>query len=388
MITVAVQYPSFGPQHPPRLAAIAKACPYSEARIVAMEMFRKDSDYEWDPVSDARAAYQRYTVSPGESAVERRSGGRLRAAVYRALDTIRPNVLVVNGWGHRESRHSLRWAAKHRCRTVLLSDSSYEDAPRVWHREAYKRWLVRRCRAAFVAGSPQARYAVKLGIPAQHVFHPGSCVVDNEYWARESQKARQLGTALRRKLGLPERYFLFVGRLIAKKNALTLVRAYAEYRQRSGPHDFGLVLCGSGPQARGVVETCQGLGLDDVLIAGLQQVGQLPKYYGLASCFVMPSSHYEQWGLVANEAMAAGLPVLLSRKCGCVEDLVREGVNGYTFDPSNVSQLAERMTMISQDASKLAEMGAQAKALVAEHSCDTGADNFWRAIKSALPHSM
>jgi glycosyltransferase involved in cell wall biosynthesis len=85
---------------------------------------------------------------------------------------------------------------------------------------------------------------------------------------------------------------------------------------------------------------------DSVLLPGFKQYPDLPAYYGLASAFVHASTT-EQWGLVVNEAMASGLPVLVSNRCGCAPDLVQEGVNGFTFDPCNVEQLAQLMFKVS-----------------------------------------
>ena len=79
---------------------------------------------------------------------------------------------------------------------------------------------------------------------------------------------------------------------------------------------------------------------------GFKQYPDLPAYYGLANAFIHASTT-EPWGLVVNEAMASGLPVLVSNRCGCAADLVREGVNGFTFDPCNVEEIAQKMFQLS-----------------------------------------
>ena len=101
------------------------------------------------------------------------------------------------------------------------------------------------------------------------------------------------------------------------------------------------------PLRHGPVHSISDLALaDHVLLPGFKQYNELPAYYGLASAFVHASTT-EQWGLVVNEAMASGLPVLVSDRCGCATDLVQEGRNGFTFDPGNVEQLAQFMFEIS-----------------------------------------
>ncbi len=121
---------------------------------------------------------------------------------------------------------------------------------------------------------------------------------------------------------------------------------------------WSLVLLGDGPLKSDLCHLISDLGLQDsVLLPGFKQYDELPAYYGLASAFIHASTT-EQWGLVVNEAMAAGLPVLVSNRCGCAMDLVKEGVNGFTFDPFNVEQLADLMLKISELGDGRGKMGA------------------------------
>ena len=117
-----------------------------------------------------------------------------------------------------------------------------------------------------------------------------------------------------------------------------------------------------------------------VHLPGFKQYPELPAYYGLASAFIHASTT-EQWGLVVNEAMASGLPVLVSNRCGCARDLVQEGVNGFTFDPYNVEQMAELMLKIStfQDVS-LSAFGDASRAIIIKW----GPERFASGLKSAL----
>src|SRR5208337_5127598 len=91
-------------------------------------------------------------------------------------------------------------------------------------------------------------------------------------------------------------------------------------------------------------------------LPGFKQYEELPAYYGLAGAFVHASTA-EQWGLVANEAMASGLPVLVSNRCGCATELVEEGRNGFAFDPENVEQLAGFMRRLGCGPTDAASMG-------------------------------
>jgi glycosyltransferase involved in cell wall biosynthesis len=126
------------------------------------------------------------------------------------------------------------------------------------------------------------------------------------------------------------------------------------------------------------------LGLEGaVLMPGFKQYDELPAYYGLAGAFVLGSTE-EQWGLVVNEAMAAGLPVLVSRRCGCAPELVRDGENGFTFDPHDASGLAVLMTEMAADADARAAMGRASRRTISHWAPETFGLNLWKAAGAAM----
>jgi glycosyltransferase involved in cell wall biosynthesis len=189
----------------------------------------------------------------------------------------------------------------------------------------------------------------------------GYDVVDNNYFARRAREIRNPKSEIRNKYGLPENYFLASARFIEKKNLPRLIEAYAEYRDRlkgTGVTDPGynrgapwdLVLLGDGPLRETLNAQLSTLNLHNhVHLPGFKQYDELPVYYALANAFVHPSTT-EQWGLVVNEAIASGLPVIVSERCGCVPELVQG--NGFTFDPMDEHELASllfRMATLSDD---------------------------------------
>jgi len=166
-------------------------------------------------------------------------------------------------------------------------------------------------------------------------------------------------------------YFLASARFVEKKNLPRLIQAYARYRQLveneenrkqkaenqdqfqlsefqlSAFSPWPLVLVGDGPLRSDLCHLLSGLRLkSSILLPGFKQYPELPAFYASAGAFIHASTT-EQWGLVVNEAMASGLPVLVSNRCGCATDLVQAGVNGFTFDPCDVEQLAQLMLKIS-----------------------------------------
>ena len=116
---------------------------------------------------------------------------------------------------------------------------------------------------------------------------------------------------------------------------------------------------------------------------GFVQYPDLPRWYAEASCFVH-ASLIEPWGLVVNEAMAAGLPVIVSRTCGCAADLVQEGVNGWTFDPTDKLGLAELMRRISASPEQAKLMGESSRRIIRDWGTERFAAGVLAATKSAL----
>src|SRR6266702_3558133 len=219
-------------------------------------------------------------------------------------------------------------------------------------------------------------YLIALGLPRNRVF-AGYDVVDNAYFRQKAEEVRGQASEVRRKYGLPGNYFLASARFVPKKNLATLIRAYARYRQMSeirhqrsevrgvvGPWD--LVLLGDGPLKADLCRLISDLNLyGHVHLPGFIQYRELPAYYALAGVFVHASTT-EQWGLVVNEAMATGLSVIVSNRCGCMPDLVGEGKNGFTFNPESVEDLGKLMVDMSRLSDRrLEEMRGESRRIVA-----------------------
>jgi len=246
-----------------------------------------------------------------------------------------------------------------------MSESNAFDDKRYALAELVKRIVVSLFSAGLAGGQLQREYLITLGLARNRVF-TGYDVVDNEYFATNAARVRENQTAFRRELKLPEKYFLASARFVPKKNLQGLMEGYAFYRKLAGPNHWKLVLLGDGPLRSQLVTLRHKLDLaSDVLLPGFIQYRELPAYYALADAFVHASTT-EQWGLVVNEGMATGLPVIVSNRCGCVPDLVAEGQNGFTFDPQSVRSLGKLMMDVSRlSERRLEEMRGESRRIVA-----------------------
>ncbi len=189
---------------------------------------------------------------------------------------------------------------------------------------------------------------------------------------------------IRKKLNLPDDYFLVSCRFIPQKNLPMLIRAYSKYIKLV-PNPWALVVTGEGPERESILREIQNHGLmDSVRLPGFIQYDQLPDYYGLAKTFILPSLS-EPWGLVVNEAMASGLPVLVSDPCGCSEDLVQTGENGFIFNPSNPEELAGLMARMSTlPLEKIKTMGEKSTEIIRHWHPRNFSENLRAALETAF----
>jgi len=325
---VCVIFHRLGPYHRARLAAAARRMP-----LVALELAAESDTYAWERVEDS-PDFRRVTLDDGESVTE-------------ALARIRPRVVAIPGWARPQALEALAYTARHATPAIMMSESQWSDAPRQLIEERVKAELLKACSAALVGGRTHLDYLRRLGFSSKRVTL-GYDVVDNEFFTTGAEAARTDAVAMRARLGLPDHYFLCVSRLVAKKNLGVLIRAFANAREHLEPN-WGLVLVGDGPELRVLKDLANSLSLGDaVQFPGFKQIHELPAYYGLADAFVLPST-VEPWGLVVNEAMASGLPVLVSRRAGCSAELVRPGINGHTFSPRDICGLAANLVTLAHD---------------------------------------
>jgi 1,2-diacylglycerol 3-alpha-glucosyltransferase len=373
-VRLAIVFDRLGPYHAARLAAVGR-----RAAVTAIEVAGHSMEYDWIKI-DGVLNFGRCTLFP-DSASQDISVRQLKAKLYAALERLKPDIVAIPGWADRSALLALNWCFESRTPVVLMSASTIIDARRYWLKERVKTRILSLVGAALTGGKRSACYMATLGMPAERVF-VGYDVVDNAYFAQGARQAREAAERTRQALQLPQHYFLASARFVPKKNLSRLLLAYKRYRALRGERSWKLVILGDGPLRERLHAQCRALKLNaDVIFPGFVQYDQLPAYYGLASAFVHVSV-VEQWGLVVNEALAAGLPILVSDRCGCVPELVSEGRNGFAFDPLEIEQLAALMARLS-DFKDLGIMGQVSQQIIAKWSPDRFAEGMLSAAKTA-----
>jgi glycosyltransferase involved in cell wall biosynthesis len=187
--------------------------------------------------------------------------------------------------------------------------------------------------------------------------------VNNQYFSELAEAAGAHESELRAELGLdPARpVILFASKLQARKHADHLLEAYANFISTRDPRDAPyLVIVGDGDQRVALEAHTRELGLENVRFAGFRNQSQLPRFFQLADVFVLPSRH-EPWGLIVNEAMAAGCPVIVSTDVGSHADLVTDGIEGCVFPVGDIDALTQALERVFATSESAARMGARAR---------------------------
>jgi glycosyltransferase involved in cell wall biosynthesis len=295
--------------------------------------------------------------------------------LWKKLSALQPEIVLVPGYASLPALCAAIWGRTHRAMTILMTESNFDDHRRHPLSEAVKRTIVRFLFNGGIAGGRRSTsYLERLGMPSRRIGRAYD-VVDNQYFASHAAQCRR--QAIESGNGYKSPYFLYVGRLAPEKNLCTLLDAFGLYRDSGGI--WPLVIVGDGPLNGALRDQANAhLRSGAVVFTGQKNIHELPSIYAFAGCFVLASAR-EPWGLVVNEAMASGLPVIVSSRCGCVDDLVDDGSNGFIIDSSSAPSIAQALVRMSKlSGEERARMGERSQRIISDYSPDRWASEVRR----------
>lgn len=305
--------------------------------------------------------------------------GSLFMKTWVMLKKNNPDLLIADGYSYASSWAGKFWSRIHRKNSILWSSSNEADHERVFYKEFFKKIIIKGFDAYNVYGTKSRDYLIKLGAEKDKIFIVGNNT-DNNFYYNETMKWKRERPAIIKDFGIPDNNFLYIGRFSEEKNIVRLLDAYKGLK--SG-QQWGLIVVGSGPQKEGIANYIKTHNIENVFMPGFKQKNEIPKYMAVSDVFILPGIS-ETWGLVVNEAMAAGLPILVSRRCGCSADLVREGDNGYTFDPFDKDELYSIMRKIVDGKVNLKKMGEASLLIIKEFTPERAASIVAETIELVL----
>jgi glycosyltransferase involved in cell wall biosynthesis len=279
------------------------------------------------------------------------------------------DAFLVSGWNTRSYWQAMR--ACWRSGTPLLVRGDSQLAPQAPWRAAAKRLayppMMRRFDACLAVGVRSAEYFRRYG--ARRVISSPH-FVDNEAFARRADESRERRQALRRQWGIADDAFvpLFAAKFIPKKRPFDLVEAVAA----AGRPAMHALFVGEG-ELRAAAEALAGARGVAASFVGFLNQTEMASAFAAADVLVLPSDHRETWGLVVNEAMAAGLPAIVSEAAGCAPDLVVPAETGFSFPLGDIRRLTDLLRTTCDDRDLAPRMGRRARAHVSRYSVTAAA---------------
>ncbi len=271
-------------------------------------------------------------------------------------------VAHLAGWGHWLVRLAILCCRMKSVPFSLESDTQLakeRHGPREWLKKEIYPVLFRWAGAVVPGGSRQADLFRYYGVEDEKIFvsHMTTDIEKLNKTPSISRDDFRAGNSIAK----DDVVVLYVGRLESYKGVSVLLDSFRAGLQRDSR--LVLAIAGEGTLLNEVKRFGETLPAGRVRILGRQPLAQVVQWMRSSEMLVLPSLR-EQWGMVVNEAMTCGLPVIVSDACGCVDDLVFEGKNGYVFQSGNAEACAERIVVLARDPALRARMASEAKKII------------------------
>lgn len=302
--------------------------------------------------------------------------------IYRFAEQLQKDnidVCLITGWQSLGLVQAVVACRKIDVKTLVRGDSTplriRADWKKLLHRMLFKKFDV------FLAvGAQNKRFYTENGVdPARIYWCPH--FVDNGRFHRQAEVANSKRQAIRDNWGIRDYKicFVFVGKFENKKRLFDLIHALVLATKKR--ETMQLLIVGSGSQDMQVRELVRKTSAP-ALFTGFLNQSEICEAYVAADCLILPSDHDETWGLVVNEAMACGVPALVSDQVGCGADLVIPGNTGLTFRCGDIKDLAQKMIWMTENSDGLRRMGRNAHAHIQEYTMETATRGLLEALNA------
>lgn len=290
------------------------------------------------------------------------------------------DVVIVNGWVVKTCLQALRACRQLRIPCIVRGEANNLRPRPLWKRLIQRR-LVRQYNAYLPIGTANREFYRSHGIADSQMFDSPYCI-ENERFSAAASAARGRRSEIRDRWSIPDNLtcFLFCGKFEQKKHPRELLESFRV--AVAGGASASLLMVGDG-ELRSECELFAAKHSLPVTFAGFQNQSAIVDAYVASDVLVLPSDHGETWGLVVNEAMACGLPAVVSNQVGCAADLIQHGETGWIFPFGAWSELSRLLTDIAGEGPNPGRLQDVCSSKIRYYSPENAARGMLQAVKYA-----
>lgn len=310
----------------------------------------------------------------------RKFWGCFNPSLIYEISLKRLDAVVVHGYAAISSWLAFGAASLKRVPIILHGETILNQNPNKRFRFLKKTalsLLFSKVNAFLYIGTRSYEFYKFYGIPDQKLYlSPYS--VDNDYFSAQSKMWKPRKSELKAELGIPDKkpVILCVSKLIPRKRPFDLLQAFELLDGRGS-----LVFVGDGELRVPLEQYVRRKQIKQVFFAGFKNQSEIGKYYSLADVFVLPSE-FETWGLVVNEAMCFGLPVIAANAVASSRDLIREGENGFIYSSGDIRRLKECLKIMIDSEDTRKKMGQRSLEIISSWNYDRCITGILQAINT------
>lgn len=368
-MNIVILHTDFRLYWPARIRALQMLLSNKGIDLYPIEISGKGSPYAFSKKNTDTNIENWHILFP-ERDMESLRGSEISKLLVPLLNKLQPEIVIAGAIAFPSGALAVSWCKQHKKKVVIFDDARIEDVQRNRMVNYVKKHIYQNVDAMLYPAPEWEETGKYWGFSAKQLFY-GIDVVDNGFWNTTCIETK-------------EKYFITVGRLIEKKNILFTVKAYQKLKEANNDLPE-LWIIGEGPEKERIKSFIQTNKIEGIKLMPFQSQAQLSALYQNSQAMIISSNKSETWGLVINEAMASGIPVIASQHCGATSSLVKDGINGYIFDPYNLQSLIEKWELfINQTEQEREEMGRQSSEIIKEWNLDKFTEATYNCIEYVL----
>ena len=283
--------------------------------INVIEIFGKGSPYSFDKIYRELDWWECLFIEDNLADLNKK---KVAEVISQRLDEINPDFIICGSIVFTSGAIGVRWAIKNNKKIILFDDAKHSEYRRNIIVNYIKKYLTKQADAYLVPSTDYDSEYLKWGISKEKLLYGLNCI-DNSFFSSKT-----------RRLTRKSKTIICVARLVPIKNLQSLVHAWKTVEEQN--NEYHLLIIGEGPEFNNLTQLIKKLELSKIKLLGYQDRRVIARLLAQSEAFILPS-FLEGWGLVVNEAMAAGLPILVSIHINSAHTLLSNNVNGFSFDP-------------------------------------------------------